>query len=46
MENKDFAVFILSHGRPNDVITYKTIIKQGYTGKIFIILDNEDNTIQ
>lgn len=43
---KNFCAFILSHGRPDDVITYKTLKKQGYTGKIFIIVDNEDNTIK
>lgn len=37
-----FAIFILTHGRPNSVITYDTIIKSGYTGKIFIIIDDED----
>jgi len=41
---KDFAVFILSHGRPNDVITYKTLKKEGYTGAVFIIIDNKDKT--
>lgn len=40
----DFAVFILSHGRPDNVITYKTLQKCGYTGKIFLIVDNEDKT--
>jgi hypothetical protein len=40
----NFAVFIVSHGRPDDVITYNTLKKRGYTGPIFIILDNLDNT--
>lgn len=40
----NFVVFILSHGRPNNVYTYKSLIKQGYTGKIIIIIDNEDPT--
>lgn len=43
---EDFAVFILTHGRPNHVITYKTLEKQGYTGKLFLILDNEDETAE
>lgn len=43
--NKNFAVFILSHGRPNNVITYKTLRNQGYTGKIFIVVDDEDKTL-
>lgn len=43
---KDFAVFILSHGRPDRVFTYNTLIKTGYTGPIYIIIDNEDRTAQ
>lgn len=38
----DFAVFILSHGRADHVITAKTLKKQGYTGKWYIVIDNED----
>jgi len=45
MENKDFAVFILTHGRPDNVKTLSTIKKAGYTGKIFFIVDNEDKTV-
>lgn len=42
----DFAAFILSHGRPDNVITYETLRKCGYTGKIYIVIDDEDNTAQ
>lgn len=45
MENNNFAVFILTHGRPNNVKTYETLKKCGYKGKIYLILDNEDKTI-
>jgi hypothetical protein len=45
MENKDFAVFILTHGRPDNVKTLSTLQKCGYTGKIYFIVDNEDKTI-
>lgn len=38
----NFAVFILSHGRANKVITYNTLRKHGYTGKIYIVIDDED----
>jgi hypothetical protein len=41
----NFAVFILTHGRPDNVITYKTLQRQGYTGPVYIIVDNEDKTI-
>ena len=44
MKNKDFCVFILTHGRPKSVHTYKTLKKLGYTGKIYIVIDNEDKT--
>ncbi|MDA1277471.1 MAG: hypothetical protein O2960_26010 [Verrucomicrobia bacterium] len=39
-----FAVFILTHGRPDNVITSKALQKCGYTGKLFFIVDNEDKT--
>lgn len=38
-----FAVFILSHGRANDVKTVKTLQEHGYTGKWYIVIDNEDD---
>lgn len=37
-----FAVFILSHGRAENVITVKTLRDRGYTGDIYIIIDDED----
>lgn len=40
----DFCVFILTHGRPDRVYTYKTLRKRGYTGKIYIVIDDEDET--
>lgn len=42
--NDNFAVFILSHGRPNNVITLNTLKKCGYTGEWYIVIDNEDKT--
>lgn len=46
MENsKNYAVFILTHGRPNRVITYNSLRKSGYSGKIYLIVDDEDKTI-
>ena len=41
----DFVVFILSHGRANNVTTVKTLKKYGYSGKIVIVCDNEDASI-
>lgn len=40
----DFCVFILTHGRPDRVYTYKTLQKAGYTGKVYIVIDDEDAT--
>ena len=45
MKNTDFVAMILSHGRPNEVYTYKTLKKHNYTGDIIIVVDNEDKTI-
>lgn len=44
MKHKDFAVFILSHGRSDKVHTYRTLKRLNYTGKIYLIIDNEDKT--
>lgn len=41
----NFAVFILTHGRPDNIITKKTLDKCGYTGKIYYVIDNEDKSI-
>ena len=41
----NFVVFILTHGRPNKVKTFDTIRSSGYTGKIILLLDNEDDTV-
>jgi hypothetical protein len=44
MRHKDFAAFILTHGRPDNVITYRSLQKFGYTGQVYIVIDNEDKT--
>ena len=41
---KDFAVFILTHGRPDRVYTKHSLRRSGYTGIIYYVIDNEDNT--
>ena len=43
-QNKTFAAFILTHGRPDNVSTYDTLRKCGYTGSIYIVIDNEDES--
>ena len=39
----DFCAFILSHGRAENVITYALLRRCGYTGRIIIVIDNEDS---
>lgn len=45
MMNKSFCIFIISHGRPDKIVTLRTLKKCGYTGPLFIVCDNEDKTI-
>lgn len=42
----DFAIFICTHGRPDKQLTYEALKKSGYTGKIYLVLDDTDVTIQ
>lgn len=42
---EDFAIFILTHGRANRVDTINTLKKQGYTGRIILLVDDEDKQI-
>ena len=43
---RKFAVLIISHGRPGRVDTVPTLKNCGYTGDWYIILDDEDSTIE
>ena len=40
-----FAIFICTHGRPNAQHTLKTLRDCGYTGKIVLLVDDEDDTV-
>lgn len=40
----DFVVFILTHGRPEKVKTIDALKVAGYTGRIVLVIDNEDKT--
>jgi len=40
-----FAIFILTHGRSDNVITYNTLRRQGYTGEIILLIDDEDKEV-
>ncbi len=46
MENKDFAVFVLTYGRSDRVVTYETLKKQGYTGKVYFICSEDDKELE
>lgn len=45
MSSPSFAVFILCHGRPDNTPTFNTLRAFGYTGRIYIICDDEDSTL-
>lgn len=42
----NFAVFILTHGRANNVKTLKALEDSNYTGKTYLICDDEDEQIE
>ena len=46
MKHKDFAAMILTHGRPDRVYTYDNLHRCGYTGRIVIVVDNEDKKLE
>jgi len=41
---RKFAALILTHGRPDNVVTFDKLRACGYTGPIYLIIDNEDAT--
>lgn len=42
----NYAIFILSHGRPNTIDTLEALNKSNYTGDWFVVVDNEDARLQ
>lgn len=42
MVDDGFAVLILTHGRAENVITLKALKNAGYTGKTYLVIDDED----
>lgn len=44
--SKRFAIFILSHGRADTISTYRALRGYGYTGDMFVVIDNEDDQEQ
>jgi hypothetical protein len=45
MKHKDFATFILTHGRAGRVETFRVLRKCGYTGRIVLIVDDQDKQL-
>lgn len=41
-----FCAFILTHGRPDNVRTFQSLKKFGYTGRIVLVVDDEDKTLE
>lgn len=41
----DFCAFILSHGRPNNIKTLDTLKRHGYRGKVYIVVDDGDKSL-
>lgn len=46
MKNKSFAILIISHKRADTQLTYETFKKAGYTGEIYIVVDDEDPQLE
>lgn len=46
MRGENFCAFILTHGRADRVYTLKTLEKCGYTGRVILVVDNEDKTVE
>jgi hypothetical protein len=44
MKHESFIAFILTHGRPDRLYTLRSLKKHGYTGRVVIMIDNEDKT--
>lgn len=45
MKNNNFVVFIISHGRPDNIKTLTSLRRANYTGEYRIVIDNEDGQI-
>ena len=45
MASKKYAIFILTHKRPDRQITLRTLEKSGYTGKVYLLCDTDDPTL-
>ena len=41
----NYAVFIITHGRPDNQKTLETLMRLKFTGSWYLVLDNLDETI-
>ena len=41
---ENFAVFILTHGRPDTIKTVESLQESGYVGEYFLVVDDLDTT--
>tara|TARA_R100000655_G_scaffold55893_1_gene94012 strand:+ start:1094 stop:1948 length:855 start_codon:yes stop_codon:yes gene_type:complete len=45
MVNKELTTFILTYGRAEKVITYETLRKYNYTGKVYFVCSDDDKQV-
>lgn len=45
MRHKDFCAFIITHGRPDNQVTYRRLMDRGYDGPLYFVCDDEDKTV-
>ena len=45
MIDYNFAVFIITHGRPHNQKTLQLLVEMNYTGKVYLVVDDQDNTV-
>lgn len=45
MQISNYAVFILTHGRPKKVYTVASLAKGNYTGPVYLVVDDQDSTV-
>ena len=45
-KKRDYAVFIVSHKRPDKIYTLSILEKCWYTGDTYIVIDDEDDTVE
>ena len=41
-----FVLFIMSHNKPYDCVTYDTLMERGYSGDWYIVIDDKDKSIE